>query len=122
MALIAMSKVSLNLIVLRSPDIVRSAAFYARLGLQFDLHRHGSGPEHFSSELVGGVVFELYPIDENATVVGARIGFRVPSVDEAVAALAEYPGAVVSKPGESEWRRRAVVRDPDGNKVELTQL
>jgi lactoylglutathione lyase len=117
-----MSKVSLNLIVLRSPDIARSAAFYARLGIQFNLHRHGSGPEHFSSELADGGVFELYPVDKGTTVVGTRIGFRVPSVDEAVAALAEYPDAVVNMPGESEWGRRAVVLDPDGNKVELTQL
>jgi len=51
-----MSNVSLSLIVLRSPDIVRSAAFYSRLGLQFSLQRHGSGPEHFSAELAGGSV------------------------------------------------------------------
>jgi catechol 2,3-dioxygenase-like lactoylglutathione lyase family enzyme len=118
----ATSKISLNLVVLRSPDITRSAAFYTRVGLQFHLHRHGSGPEHFSSELVGGGVFELYPVDKGTTVVGTRIGFRVPSVDEAVTALAEYPGAVVSKPGDSEWGRRAIVLDPDGNKVELSQL
>jgi len=117
-----MSEVSLTLIVLRSRDIARSAAFYGRLGLQFNLHRHGSGPEHLSSELAGGGVFELYPIDNGTTVVGTRIGFRVPSVDQAVAALAEYQGAVVSMPGESEWGRRAVVLDPDGNKVELTQI
>jgi len=117
-----MNKVSLHLIVLRSPDIARSAAFYARLGLQFNLHRHGSGPEHFSSELAGGGVFELYPIESGGTAVATRIGFRVPSVDEAVQALADYPGAVVSMPGESEWGRRAVVLDPDGNKVELAQL
>ena len=117
-----MSKVSLSLIVLRSLDIARSAEFYARLGLQFTLHRHGSGPEHFSSELAGGGVFELYPVDNGTTVVGTRIGFRIPSVDEAVVALAGYPGAVVSMPGETEWGRRAVVLDPDGNKVELAQL
>ena len=117
-----MSKVSLSLIVLRSLDIARSAEFYARLGLQFTLHRHGSGPEHFSSELAGGGVFELYPVDNGTTVVGTRIGFRIPSVDEAVVALAGYHGAVVSMPGETEWGRRAVVLDPDGNKVELAQL
>lgn len=117
-----MSNVSLNLVVLRSPDIARAAAFYARLGLQFKLHRHGSGPEHFTSVLAGGGVFELYPIGSGAIAVGTRIGFRVPSVDDAVVALTEYPGAIVSMPAESEWGRRAVVLDPDGNKVELAQV
>jgi len=117
-----MSKVSLNLVVLRSPDITRAAEFYTRLGLQFTLHRHGSGPEHFTSVLADGGVFELYPLESGATVFGTRIGFRLPSVDDAVAALTGHPGAIVSMPAESEWGRRAVVLDPDGNKVELAQL
>lgn len=116
-----MSNFSLNLVVLRSADIARSAAFYSHLGLQFLQHRHGSGPEHFAAELPGGGVFELYPAAENASTSGTRIGFRVPSVDDAVAALSGYPGAVVSAPRDSEWGRRAVIVDPDGHKVELVQ-
>src|SRR6185436_13936218 len=86
-----MSNITLNLVVLRSPDVARAAAFYTRLGLQFSQHRHGSGPEHFAAELPGGV-FELYPLAaDGASTLGTRIGFRVPSVDQAVAALSEYP-------------------------------
>ena len=111
----------LSLVVLRSPDIDRAAAFYSRLGLQFARHRHGAGPEHFSAELPGGV-FELYPQTAGgASTLGTRVGFTVPSVDEAVASLSEYPGAVVSPPKGSEWGRRAVVTDPDGHRVELIQ-
>jgi lactoylglutathione lyase len=116
-----MSNVILNLVVLRSPDIARAAAFYSRLGLQFMLHRHGSGPDHFTAELPGGGVFELYPIIDGASTLGTRIGFRVPSVDEAIEALSDYPGAVVTAPRDSEWGRRAVVADPDGHRVELVQ-
>lgn len=116
-----MSNISLNLVVLRSPDIARAAAFYSRLGLQFTQHRHGSGPEHFAAELPGGGVFELYPATDSASTLGTRVGFRVPSVDQAVAALGDYPGAIVSAPRDSEWGRRAVVMDPDGHKVELVQ-
>jgi predicted enzyme related to lactoylglutathione lyase len=54
-------------------------------------------------------------------VVHARIGFRVPSVDLALAALKDYPEAVVSGARDSEWGRRAIVADPDGNRVELLQ-
>jgi lactoylglutathione lyase len=116
-----MSNVTLNLVVLRSPDMARAAAFYSRLGLEFRQHRHGSGPEHFAAELPGGGVFELYPATDGASTLGTRIGFRVPSVDHAVAALSDYPSAVVSAPRDSEWGRRAVVADPDGHRVELVQ-
>lgn len=116
-----MSNVTLNLVVLRSPDVARAAAFYSRLGLQFMLHRHDSGPEHFAAELPGGGVFELYPVADGASTLGTRIGFRVPSVDDAVAALSEYPGAVVSAPRDSQWGRRVVIADPDGHRVELVQ-
>ncbi len=117
-----MSNIALNLVVLRSPDIARAAAFYSRLGFRFARHRHGSGPEHFAAELPGGGVFELYPLaSDGPSTLGTRIGFRVPSVDAALAALSDYPAAVVSPARDSEWGRRAVVTDPDGHRVELVQ-
>jgi len=107
--------------VLRSPDLARAAAFYSRLGLQFTQHRHGNGPEHYAAELAGGV-FELYPLSpDGASTLGIRIGFRVPSVDAALAALSDYPNAVVTPARDSEWGRRAIVSDPDGHRVELLQ-
>lgn len=116
-----MSNITLNLVVLRSPDIGRAAAFYARLGLRFSQHHHGSGPEHFAAELPGGV-FELYPLSSDGqSTLGTRIGFRVPSVDAALAALRDYPGAILTPATDSEWGRRAVVADPDGHRVELVQ-
>jgi lactoylglutathione lyase len=109
----------LNLIVLRSPDIDRAAAFYQALGLNFHRHAHGSGPEHLASE-VNGFVFEIYPqTAKSAPTTGARIGFRVDSVDEVVKALSEIGAAVVTAPADSEWGRRAVVKDFDGHTVEL---
>ena len=116
-----MNKVTLNLVVLRSMDIARAAAFYTRLGLHFTLHRHGHGTEHFAAELPGGV-FELYPqTADSPGTVGTRIGFSVPSVDAVIAGLTDYPAAVVSAPKDSECGRRAVVADPDGHRVELIE-
>jgi lactoylglutathione lyase len=103
----------LNLVVLRSADMTRAADFYKRLGLQFSQHRHGSGPEHFTAELPGGV-FEIYPLSaDGRSTFGTRIGFRVPSVDDALAALDDFADAVVTPARDSEWGRRAVVADPD---------
>lgn len=116
-----MSNVTLNLVVLRSPDIARAAAFYSRLGLHFTSHRHGSGPEHFSAEL-SETVFELYPLTaDGPPTLGTRIGFRVPSVDAALAAINDYPDAVVTPPKDSPWGRRAVITDPDGHRIELSE-
>ncbi|MGB8352628.1 MAG: VOC family protein [Chthoniobacteraceae bacterium] len=116
-----MNKITLNLVVLRSADIARAAAFYARLGLHFTKHQHGKGAEHFAAELPGGV-FEIYAqTAQGLSTLGTRIGFAVPSVDDAIGALGDYPDAVVSAPKDSEWGRRAVVADPDGHRVELIE-
>lgn len=116
-----MSDISLNLVVLRTPDIKRAVEFYTRLGLKFVQHRHGNGPEHFSAETAGGV-FELYPLSAGApSTLGTRIGFHVPSIDDTLEGLSDYPGAVVTPTKKTEWGWRAVVADPDGHKIELSQ-
>ena len=116
-----MPNVELNLIVLRSADIDRAADFYRLLGLEFTKHRHGKGPEHYASEL-GALVFEIYPRQQDSDIsIGTRIGFRVPSVEEAFAKLEEAGAKIVSPPKDSAWGRRAVVDDLDGHRVELTE-
>jgi hypothetical protein len=109
----------LNLVVLRSPDIERAATFYRQMGLLFTRHAHGSGPEHYTSE-VSGLVFEIYPLTARTQpTTGTRIGFRVDSVDEIVPALSRLGAEIVAAPADSEWGRRAVVKDLDGHVVEL---
>ena len=113
------SSVQLNLVVLRSPDMERAVGFYRRLGLELVRHRHGEGPEHYTSTM-GGLVFEIYPASPKyPSTAATRIGFRVPSVDETVDRLAAIGTEVLTAPSNSEWGRRAVVRDFDGHVVEL---
>jgi predicted enzyme related to lactoylglutathione lyase len=111
---------TLNLLVLYSADVARAVAFYSALGLAFSRHQHGSGPEHDAAEL-GDLVFEIYPARPQQGPAGVRIGFRVVQLDACVAALAETGAQVISAPRPSPWGRRAVVADPDGNRVELTE-
>ncbi|MCB0325603.1 MAG: hypothetical protein KDD69_18605, partial [Bdellovibrionales bacterium] len=83
-------------------------------------HAHGSGPVHLASECAG-LVFEIYPITNGVeSTSSARIGFLVPSVDDAFRAALSAGGTQASSPKDSEWGRRAVVADPDGHRVELT--
>lgn len=117
-----MSKVRLNIVVIRSSNIEQAAVFYQRLGLSFVKHQHGNGLEHFASE-VGGVTFEIYPCTTGTVQTTAtRLGFQVSSVDAVVCELEKHGTFIVSPPVDSVWGRRAVVADPDGHRVELTQL
>lgn len=116
-----MADVQINLVVIRAADMDRSAQFYRLLGLDFTKHRHGKGLEHYASE-TGLVVFEIHPRqNETENSLGLRIGFQVDSVDEAVTALQDAGAVLISPAKDSPWGRRAVVDDPDGYRVELTQ-
>lgn len=89
------------------------------MGLSFVKHAHGAGPEHYTSE-ANGFVFEIYPARSNDAVTRhVRIGFEVDNVDAALAALLEAEAVILSKPADSQWGRRAVVKDFEGRAVEL---
>lgn len=115
-----MSAPRLNLLVLRSSDPKRLAAFYAALGLEFEQHRHGNGPMHFSAE-AGPVTFEVYPFQTGETDMSStRIGFAVADVDSAAERLVAAGATLMSSPRDSAWGRRAVLTDIDGHRLELT--
>jgi lactoylglutathione lyase len=108
-----------DLLVIRSPDMERAVKFYQSLGLVFTRHRHGTGPEHYSAER-DGFVFEIYPRPEGAeSTCGIRFGFLVDDVDSIIPLLIDSGGTLVAKPTKSEWGYRAVLKDLDGNTVEL---
>jgi len=114
-------EIELNLVVIRSADIDRAVAFYRLLGLEFDKHRHGKGAEHFACES-GQAVFEIYPRrDATDATASTRIGFRVAGVDQLLERLEAAGATVISAAQDSPWGRRAVVTDPDGHRVELTE-
>ena len=117
-----MSDIQLNLVVIRASNVEQATAFYRLLGLDFVKHRHGNGLEHFACDL-GTVVFEIYPRTSEAdSTTATRLGFRVASVNAAIAELEKRGVPVISPPKNSPWGWRAVVTDPDGHKVELTEL
>lgn len=108
-----------NLLVIRSPDIDHAVTFYQAMGMVFDRHAHGKGPEHYASE-VGGFVFEIYPQrnDQDVTT-NTRIGFNVDDVDGIVETLRKLDSEILAEPRDSQWGRRAVLKDFDGHTLEL---
>lgn len=110
----------INLVVIYSRDIELAKEFYNSLGLSFASEKHGSGPQHYAA-VIESLVFEIYPCRAGETASSVRIGFRVPSVDGTVETLRRQGVKIVADPKDSAWGRRAVVEDPDGNRVEFAQ-
>jgi catechol 2,3-dioxygenase-like lactoylglutathione lyase family enzyme len=108
------SQPEFNLVVVRCADLARSRQFYETLGIVFTPEQHGSGPHHHSSRL-GATVLELYPAVEPTTPV--RIGIGIADVHAAVAAARAFADCVIRFDPEQS---SALIRDPDGNKIELT--
>jgi len=103
----------LTLMVLRCHNLELSRSFYETLGLTFTPEKHAAGPEHYSTRL-GQTVLELYPAAEPATPM--RIGLRVDNFQHVLVALAT--SVMWENTGSSP--QSALLRDPDGNKVEIT--
>jgi lactoylglutathione lyase len=112
----------LNLVVIRAQDIDRLGSFYAALGFRFIKHRHGEGPEHLSCA-IGETVFEIYPRNgKNESTVSTRLGFSVPSLADALGVLRNLDATVLAEPTDSPFGLRAIVKDFEGHKVELTEM
>jgi catechol 2,3-dioxygenase-like lactoylglutathione lyase family enzyme len=108
---------TLTLLVLRCGDLEASRRFYAALGLVLITEQHGSGPVHYSCQL-GATVLELYP--STSATTSTRLGIDVPSVTHALRAVRSLGGRIDREP--TPEHGSCLVRDPDGNAVELTQL
>jgi lactoylglutathione lyase len=112
---------TLNLIVIRAKEPRKLAPFYQAIGLKFDLEKHGSGPEHYTSSSEGSV-FEIYPLEKHShSTAATRLGFTVKHLHQVVEALKNMGGVIIKPPAMSKWGMRAVVQDPAGHKVELTE-
>lgn len=110
------SQPELNLVVVRCANLAQSRQFYETLGIVFTPEQHGSGPHHYSARL-GATVLELYPTAEPTTPV--RLGIGVVDVQTTVAAVRAFADCVIRFDPDRR-PQAALIRDPDGNKIELT--
>jgi lactoylglutathione lyase len=109
---------TLSLVVLQSGNVEAAKEFYSYLGSAFVLEQHGKGPRHYSATL-GALVLEIYPCQGSAPSAPLRLGFLIPSLDRTLEILRNRGTRIVREAKDSPWGRRAVVEDPDGNRVEL---
>ena len=109
---------SLKLIVLKTANLERLHGFYALLGFELVEEKHGSGPRHYSARLGDGIL-ELHALPQGAAADRTtRLGFGVSDLESVVEAVRKQT-EVVTEPKQTEWGKRAVVRDPDGRTIEL---
>jgi predicted enzyme related to lactoylglutathione lyase len=113
---------SLTLLVLKTAQVAELCRFYHALGIDFVKERHGKGPVHYSGR-AGDVLLEIYPLPSGVSVADAttRLGFKVDSIDNVINSLELLGAKIVTPATQTEWGRRAVVRDPDGRAVELSE-
>jgi lactoylglutathione lyase len=105
----------LTSLVIRCSDLERSRAFYELLGLSFTPEQHETGPRHYSTQLER-TLLELYP--RKGTVEPQRFGLAIDELADRLAALLASGAVFVSH---DAARGHALVRDPDGHTLELTQ-
>ena len=111
---------TLNLVVIAARDLEATKDFYGLLGLDFSPEQHGAGPRHYAASS-GSTTFEIYPSDKADLRNPVRIGFQVSVIDRTIETFRLAGAKIVSMPKDSPWGRRAVVEDPEGNRVELAQ-
>lgn len=112
----------INLLVIRTADITTLAKFYEQLGISFHYHQHGNGPFHYSAELEG-LVFEIYPLlksQKNADS-SLRLGFDIDNLDDLILKLKQAQVEIIKNPTHTDWGYVAIIKDPDGRKIELKE-
>ena len=117
---------AINLIVIRANDVDQAVTFYEGLGIAFRPEKHGCGPNHFSGD-VNGVVVEIYPASNGGSVerggmADLRLGFQVPNIERALVDLVARGGVLLSPAVNADGQCTAVVADPDGHRVELSEV
>jgi hypothetical protein len=112
---------SLALLVLKTHQMEAVRRFYAAIGVEFEQEKHDKGPVHFSGRLKE-TVFEIYPLaPDRRSDSTTRLGIDVDDLSEALKSLVAAGIIGKTDPKETEAGLQAVIRDPDGRAVELTQ-
>jgi len=110
----------IRLLVVRTLEIARLADFYALLGLTFEYHKHGKSPYHYSA-LIGSTILEIYPLAKGQTEADKelRVGFALDDFENTVTTLKDKGAEFFSEPTQTDYGFMAIIKDPDGRKIEL---
>ena len=113
-------------VLLVSPDPARLAAFYTDvLNVPLEVEEHEDTLPHWGGTL-GDIHFAIHPIEDfpdGRSGVGAvKLAFTVFDLAAAVKRLEAAGVDLVREPKDTGFFVSAMLQDPDGNLIELTQL
>lgn len=110
----------IRLLVIRTSEIERLADFYALLGLAFEYHKHGKSPYHYAAT-VGNTVLEIYPLAKGQMEPDKelRLGFAPDDFESTIAVLKRRDAEFISEPVQTDFGFMAIIKDPDGRRIEL---
>jgi predicted enzyme related to lactoylglutathione lyase len=110
----------IRLLVIRTSTIAKLADFYAFLGLTFEYHKHGNSPYHYAAP-VGNTILEIYPLAKNQTEADKelRLGFALDDFENIITTLKDKGVEFVSEPIQTDYGFMAIIKDPDGRRIEL---
>jgi predicted enzyme related to lactoylglutathione lyase len=110
----------IRLLVIRTIEMAQLADFYALLGLTFEYHKHGKSPWHFSAP-AGHTILEIYPLAKGQTEADKelRLGFALDDFDNTIIIMKEKGVEFVSEPMQTDYGFMAIIKDPDGRRIEL---
>lgn len=117
----------LGSLILFCQDLPACVAFYRALGVPLQAEDHGSGAEHFATEL-GPTHFALFAAQGDAATQGAPthrsagsqfFGLTIADLESAVDRALQAGAPLVETIRTFPWGRRALIQDPDGRVVEL---
>jgi hypothetical protein len=110
----------IRLLVLRTIDQKKLADFYSLFGLNFDYHKHGNSPFHYSA-LIEKTVLEIYPLSKNQVEPdkNLRLGFGIDNFDKTVLTLKQLQVPFSLEPTQTDFGFMAIISDPDERKIEI---
>jgi predicted enzyme related to lactoylglutathione lyase len=109
-------------ILIYSKDVERLGSFYRDvIGLPMEEEKHGPEPMHFGCEL-GDLHFAIHPKPDSITPGPVVIAFEVFDIEEHMREMIKHNVNIVSQITDHGFAKIAAIHDPDGNRIEFSQL
>ena len=111
-------------ILIYTKDVERLGTFYRDvLGIPLEDEKHGNEPLHYGCEL-GELHFAIHGAKDgmNPGVGSTCLAFEVFDIEAHMKDMAAHNVNILQQPIDMGFMKRSVIADPDGNRVEFTEL
>lgn len=110
-------------ITINTPHLPDMLGFYQIIGFQFTASKVDKGSEVYRAQR-DGLEFSLYSIKsaQKPLIPSLQLGFTITNLDKIVSDLVKIPGVIsILDPTELPHGKKAIILDPDGHSIELSE-